>query len=212
MRGIRREKGVAPQGKAPILLDTLRQMIAALPDDRRGLQDKAILLVGFAGAFRRGELVSLTIADVRFVEEGMIIYLRRSKTDQEGEGFSKGLPYGESDATCPVRALRRWLEVASITSGPLFRPIDRHGTVGQAALRSHGVVRTVKRAAELIGLDATDLSGYSLRAGLVTTAAQAGVSERVILAQTGHKDVRTVRRYIREGSLFRENAAGMVGL
>lgn len=106
------------------------------------------------------------------VDDGMIVHLRRPKTDQEGAGFKKGLPYGESDATCPVRALRRWLEVASITSGPLFRPIDRHGNVGQVALHSHGVVRAVKRAAALIGLDAYDLSGHSLRAGLATTAAR----------------------------------------
>ena len=212
MRGIRRKKGIAPQGKAPILLDTLREMVAAMPDDRRGLQDKAILLVGFAGAFRRSELVGLTVTDVRFVDEGMILHLHRSKTDQEGEGFSKGLPYGENEATCPVRALRRWLDTANITSGPLFRPIDRHGNVGMSALHAQGVVRAIKRAATLVGLDADDLSGHSLQAGLVTAAAQSGVSERVIMAQTGHKDVRTVRRYIREGSLFRENAARMVGL
>jgi len=212
MRGIRREKSIAPKGKAPILLDTLRQMVAALPDDRRGLQDRALLLVGFAGAFRRSELVGLTTADVQFVDAGLVIQLRRSKTDQEGAGFSKGLPYGTHADTCPVRALRRWLDAAEITSGPLFRPIGRYGTVGTAALHPQGVVRAVKRTAKLLGLDVADLSGHSLRSGLATTAAQAGVSERVIMAQTGHSDVRSVRRYIREGSLFRENAAGLIGL
>jgi len=212
MRGIRREKGVAPHGKAPIVLDTLRQMIAALPEDRRGLQDKALLLVGFAGAFRRSELVSLTIADIQFVDAGLVIQLRRSKTDQEGAGFSKGLPYGVQAETCPVRTLRRWLDTAEIVSGPLFRPIGRYGTIGTAALHPQGVVRAVKRAAKVIGLEVAELSGHSLRSGLATTAAQAGVSERVIMAQTGHTDVRSVRRYIREGSLFRENAAGLIGL
>jgi integrase len=212
MRGIRREKGIAPHGKAPILLATLRQMVTALPDDRRGLQDKALLLVGFAGAFRRGELVSLTTADIQFVDAGLVIQLRRSKTDQEGVGFSKGLPFATHAETCPVRALPRWLEVAEIVSGPLFRPIDRYGTIGAAALHPQGVVRAVRHAARLIGLDVADLSGHSLRSGLATTAAQAGVSERVIMAQTGHTDVRSVRRYIREGSLFRENAAGLIGL
>lgn len=212
MRGIRREKGIAPHGKAPILLDTLRRMAAALPDDHRGLQDKALLLVGFAGALRRSELVGLTIADIQFVDAGLVIQLRRSKTDQEGVGFSKGLPYGVQVETCPVCALRRWLDVAEITSGPLFRPIGRYGTIGTAALHPQGVVRAIKHAAKLIGLEVADLSGHSLRSGLATTAAQAGVSERVIMAQTGHTDVRSVRRYIREGSLFRENAAGMVGL
>jgi len=212
MRGIRREKGVAPHGKAPIVLDTLRQMIAALPEDRRGLQDKALLLVGFAGAFRRSELVGLTIADIQFVDAGLVIQLRRSKTDQEGAGFSKGLPYGTHTDTCPVRTLRRWLDAAEIISGPLFRPIGRYGTIGTAALHPQGVVRAVKHAARLIGVEVAELSGHSLRSGLATSAAQAGVSERVIMAQTGHTDVRSVRRYIREGSLFRENAAGLIGL
>ena len=169
-------------------------------------------MVGFAGALRRSEVVRLTAADIQFVDAGLVIQLRRSKTDQEGAGFSKGLPYGTLAETCPVRALRRWLDAAEITSGPLFRPIGRYGTIGTAALHPQGVVRAVKRAARLIGLEVSDLSGHSLRSGLATTAAQAGVSERVIMAQTGHTDVRSVRRYIRESSLFRENAAGLIGL
>ncbi len=177
MRGIRRAKGIAPNGKSPILTPLLRQMVAALPDDLPGLRDKALLLLGFAGAFRRSELVGLQIRDVQIGDAGLIVTLRRSKTDQEGASFTKGIPH-----------------------------------VGDRALSSLGVARAVKRALTAIGLETTNYSGHSLRAGLVTAAAMAGVSERVIMQQTGHKNTAMLRRYIREGSLFRENAAAEVGL
>jgi integrase len=212
MRGIRRAKGIAPNGKAPILTPLLRQMVAALPDDLPGLRDKALLLIGFAGAFRRSELVGLQVRDIQIGDAGLIVTLRRSKTDQEGASFSKGIPVGTSDATCPKCVLEAWLQMAAITTGPIFRPIDRWGHVGIHALSSLGVARAVKRALTIIGLETTDYSGHSLRAGLVTAAAMAGVSERVIMQQTGHKNVAMLRRYIREGSLFRENAAAAVGL
>jgi integrase len=212
MRGIRRAKGIAPNGKSPILTPLLKQMITALPDDLPGLRDKALLVIGFAGAFRRSELVGLQVRDVQIGEAGLIITLRRSKTDQEGASFTKGLPAGTSDATCPKGALEAWLQLAAITSGPIFRPIDRWGHVGSRALSSLGVARAVKRALTALNLDTTDYSGHSLRAGLVTAAATAGVSERVIMQQTGHKNTAMLRRYIREGSLFRENAAAAVGL
>jgi integrase len=212
MRGIRRAKGIAPNGKAPILTPLLRQMVAALPEDLPGLCDKALLLIGFAGAFRRSELVGLQIRDIQTGDAGLIVTLRRSKTDQEGASFTKGIPVGSSDATCPKSALEAWLQLAAITTGPVFRPIDRWGHVGTHALSSLGVARAVKRALAAIDLDTTDYSGHSLRAGLVTAAAMAGVSERVIMQQTGHKNTATLRRYIREGSLFRENAAAAVGL
>jgi integrase len=212
MRGIRRAKGIAPNGKAPILTPLLRQMVAALPDDLPGLRDKAILLIGFAGAFRRSELVSLQVRDIQIGDAGLIVTLRRSKTDQEGASFTKGIPVGTRDGTCPKCALEAWLQLAAITSGPLFRPIDRWGHVGDRALSSLGVARAVKRALTAIGLETTDYSGHSLRAGLVTAATMAGVSERVIMQQTGHKNTAMLRRYIREGSLFRENAAAAVGL
>jgi integrase len=212
MRGIRRSKGIAPNGKAPILTPLLRQMVAALPEDLPGLRDKALLLVGFAGAFRRSELVGLQICDIQIGDAGLIVTLRRSKTDQEGASFTKGIPVGSSDATCPKCALEAWLQLAAITTGPVFRPIDRWGHVGTRPLSSLGVARAVKRALAAIDVDTTDYSGHSLRAGLVTAAAMAGVSERVIMQQTGHKNTAMLRRYIREGSLFRENAAAAVGL
>ncbi len=212
MRGIRRAKGIAPNGKAPILTPLLRQMVTALPDDLPGLRDRAILLIGYAGAFRRSEIVGLQVRDVQIGDAGLIVTLRRSKTDQEGASFTNGIPIGTSDATCAKCALEAWLQRAGITSGPIFRPIDRWGHVGNGALSSLGVARAVKRALTALDMDAAAYSGHSLRAGLVTAAAMAGVSERVIMQQTGHKNTAMLRRYIREGSLFRENAAAVVGL
>jgi integrase len=146
MRGIRRAKGIAPNGKSPILTSLLRQMVEVLPDDLPGLRDKAILLIGFAGASRRSEIVGLQIRDVQTSDAGLIITLRRSKTDQEGASFTKGIPIGTSDAPCPKCALEAWLQLAGITSGPIFRQVDRWGQVGNRALSSLGVARAVKRA------------------------------------------------------------------
>ena len=168
MRGIRRAKGIAPNGKAPILTPLLWQMVAALPDDLPGLRDKALLLIGFAGAFRRSEIVGLQVRDVQIGDAGLIVTLRRSKTDQEGVSFTKGIPVGTSDLTCPKCALEAWLQLAGITSGPIFRPVDRWGHVGTRGLSSLGVARAVKRALTAKDVDTTDYSGHSLRAGLVT--------------------------------------------
>ena len=187
-------------------------MVEALPDDLPGLRDKAILLVGFAGAFRRSEIVGLQVRDVQSSDAGLIVTLRRSKTDQEDASFTKGIPIRTRNTTCPKCALEAWLQLAGITSGPIFRPVDRWGHVGNRALSSLGVARAVKRALTALDVDTTDYSGHSLRAGLVTAAAMAGVSERVIMQQTGHKNTAMLCRYIREGSLFRENAASAVGL
>jgi integrase len=156
--------------------------------------------------------VGLQVRDIQIGDVGLIVTLRRSKTDQEGASFTKGIPVGTSDATCPKYALEAWIQLSGITSGALFRPIDRWGNIGTRALSPLGVARAVKRALWAVDVDATAYSGHSLRAGLVTAAAMAGVSERVIMQQTGHKHTAMLRRYIREGSLFRENAAAAVGL
>ncbi|NTU81984.1 MAG: site-specific integrase [Chloroflexales bacterium] len=212
MQGIRRTKGTAPAAKEPAVTKVLKAMIEALPVEAIGVRDRALLLLGFAGAFRRSELVGLDVADVRETSDGLVVTLRASKTDQAGEGMKKGIPYGSTPRTCPVRALRAWKELAGLTAGPLFRPINRHGQIRPQRLTGHAVATIVKRAATLAGLDPAHFSGHSLRAGLATAAAQAGVSERVIMQQTGHKSLPVLRRYIREGSLFRENAAAQVGL
>ncbi|MFN3652635.1 MAG: site-specific integrase [Armatimonadota bacterium] len=210
--GIRRVHGTAQAGKAPTLTEDLRRMVETLGSDLAGVRDRALLLVGFAGAFRRSELVSLDREDVTVTRSGLVLHLRRSKTDQEGQGSKKGIPHGSAAPTCPVRSLQAWMRMAGIESGPLFRGVTRHGQLQPGRLSDRAVALVVKRAAAAAGLDPDLYSGHSLRAGLATSAAAAGASERAIMAQTGHKSVQMVRRYIRDGSLFRENAAGQVGL
>ncbi|MCY0900222.1 MAG: site-specific integrase, partial [Firmicutes bacterium] len=210
--GIRRVHGVAQQGKAPAVTADIQAMVAKIPDSLGGLRDRALLLLGFAGAFRRSELVGLRREDVQFTGDGLTIWVRHSKTDQEGRGRKVGIPYGSHRPTCPVRSVQAWLAASGITEGPLFRSVNRHGQLQSAALSDKAVALIVKRWAEAAGLDPAQYAGHSLRAGLATSAAQAGVPERVIMAQTGHKSTDMVRKYIREGSLFRENAAAEVGL
>ena len=207
MKGIRRERGVAPTQKAPILAAELKQMVAVLPDTLAGTRDRALLLVGFAGAFRRSELAALEVSDLVFTDDGLEVTLRRSKTDQEGEGRKLGVPFGSSPTTCPVRAVRAWLAGAGIEAGPVLRAVDRHGCVGEKRLSGHAIAEVVKRVAEKAGFDRSSVSGHSLRAGLATSAAKAGKTERAIMKQTGHRSVATVRRYIRDADLFSENAA-----
>ncbi len=210
--GIRRTKGTAQEGKAPAVTADVRLMVAALPATLMGRRDRALLLLGFAGAFRRSELVALDVADVAEQPEGLAVTIRRSKTDQEGAGRTVGIPYGSHYESCPVRALRAWLAAAGIAHGPLFQAIDRHGHLLPGRLSPQSVARAVKRAAVAAKLDPAKYAGHSLRAGLATAAAAAGVSERAIMAQTGHKSLPMVRKYIRGGSLWQENAAAEVGL
>ena len=214
MAGIRRAKGTAQIGKRPILTEDLRLLIAQLPETAAGRRDRALLLLGFAGGFRRSELVSLNLADLTFTREGLVVKLRRSKTDPEGQGREVGIPYGSTPATCPVRATRVWLDLLGSESGEesIFRPINRHGHVLKRRLTDKSVALVVKRWAASAGLESAGVAGHSLRAGLATSAAAAGVPERAIMAQTGHRSVTTLRKYIRSGSLFLENAAARVGL
>ncbi|HLO03668.1 MAG TPA: site-specific integrase [Symbiobacteriaceae bacterium] len=211
-QGIKRTKGTVQHGKAPARTDDIRAMVDTLPNSLLGIRDRALLLIGFAGAFRRSELVALDVDHVQVTKEGLVITLERSKTDQEGQGRKVGIPYGSNPATCPVRALHAWLGASGIKDGALFRSVNRHGQLHDGRLSDKAVALVVKRCADAAGLDASMYSGHSLRSGLATSAAAAGVSERAIMAQTGHKSVNMVRRYIREGSLFRENAAAGVGL
>jgi integrase len=211
--GIRRTLGTVQQGKAPAVVDDLKRMLEQLPGTRVGLRDRALLLLGFAGAFRRAELVGLDVADVEFAHAGLIVTLRKSKTDQEGKSRRLGIPFGSSEATCPVRSVQAWLETARITEGPVFRSLDRFQRVQPQRLSDKAVALIVKRRAKAAGLDPARYAGHSLRAGLATSAAAAaGASERVIMSQTGHRSADMVRRYIREGSLFHSNPAAMVGL
>ncbi len=211
MAGIRRTLGTASHPKSAAVVADVRAMLAALPAGLLGVRDRALLLVGFAGAFRRSELVGLDAEDVEFTSDGAIITLRRSKSDQEGEGRKVAVPFGRSDVTCPVRALGAWIEAGRRTEGALFCQIDRHGNM-KGRLSGKGVALVVKRYATAAGLDPAKYAGHSLRSGLATSAAAAGVNERDIMRQTGHRSVGMVRRYIREGSLFLDNAAAQLGL
>ncbi len=212
MKGIRRTKGTAPAQKSPTLTVDIVAMIDASDAGLIGVRDRALILLGFAGAFRRSELIALDFQDCAFGKDGLTITLRRSKIDQDGAGRKIGIPYGSNPETCPVRMLQTWIEQANFNCGPLFRSISRHGQVRLGPLSPIDVARVVKKLAERAGLDATKYAGHSLRAGHATTAAIAGASERSIMNQTGHRSVQMVRRYIRDGSLFRENSAAKLGL
>jgi site-specific recombinase XerD len=212
MKGIRRTLGTAPAQKAPTLTDDIRAMVDATDTGIIGVRDRALVLLGFAGAFRRSELIALDLEDCAFGKDGLTVTLRRSKTDQGGVGRKIGIPYGSNPETCPVRNCQAWIEQANVTTGSLFRSLNRHGQVQTGRLSGIDVARVVKKLAERAGLDPAKYAGHSLRAGHATSAAIAGASERSIMKQTGHRSVQMVRRYIRDGSLFRENSAGKLGL
>jgi integrase len=208
LRGIKRTVGIKQRQVEPVLKSNLLEMVNGL-NGIKGTRDRALLLIGFAGAFRRSELVDIKCDDIEFVEQGLLIYLRKSKTDQIGEGRKIAIPFARG-ATCPVLALKQWLEISRITDGPLFRPITRHGKIENSALSAHAVAIIVKDRANAIGLDVSKFSGHSLRAGLVTSAAQVGVSMWKIRQQTGHKSNVMLNRYIRDANIFLDNAAGAI--
>jgi len=212
LRGVRRQKGTAQQGKAALLTPALRAIVTALPDTLLGTRDRALLLVGFAGGFRRSELVGLDVEAITFVPQGLVVRLAHSKTDQDGQGRDIGIPAGTRPDTCPVRALRAWLDAAGITEGPIFRRLNRHGHVLPGRLSDRAVARVVQSRVAALGLDPAGYAGHSLRSGLATSAAAAGASERAIMATTGHRSVQMVRRYIRAGTLFDASAALAAGL
>lgn len=210
--GIRRQKTVKQVQKSPLKTDDLKMMLAVMDDSLLAARDRALLLLGFAGAFRRSELVALDVEDLQDRAEGLVVTLRRSKTDQEGQGTQKPIPYGRDPRTCPVGAVRAWLAAAGISSGPIFRSVNRHGQAQDGRLSDKAVALVVQRRAGAAALDSSKFSGHSLRAGFATQAALAGAPDRQIMAQTGHKSVSMVHRYIRDANLFVENAVGVIGL
>jgi integrase len=212
LRGIRRTIGTAQHGKDPFLSDVIRRIVAARREGLLGLRDAALVLVGFAGGFRRSELAGIHICDLKFSADGVVVSVRKSKTDQEGAGREVGLPFGASQDTCPVRSLRHWLAASGIYDGPVFRSVGRYGHVARRGLHKDSMGKLLKRAATRAGMNVDPLGGHSLRAGCVTQAAMNGVREFVIMRQTGHKSVTTLRRYIRSGEIFRENAAVGLGI
>lgn len=208
LKGIKRINGCAQRQVLPALKQDIQAMVKGMTGVK-GMRDRALLLTGFAGAFRRSELVALQITDLQFVNEGVLIQIRRSKTDQLGLGRSIAIPYAKS-RLCPVRALLTWLKVAAITEGYLFRRVDRHCNILAAGITGQSVAMIVKERASVAGLDAAQYSGHSLRAGLATSAAKAGVSGWKIRQQTGHKSDAMLSRYIRDANIFADNAAGRV--
>ena len=211
-QGICRDQGTAQRQKAPVLTEDLAQLVKARNDGSlRGLRDQAVLLIGWAGALRASEIVALTVSDITPTSDGLIINIRKSKTDQAGAGQRIGVPTGATEETCPVRLLRAWLKASGITRGALFREVDRHKNVVKSLSRQ-AVTGIVKEAATAAGLEADLYSAHSLRAGLATSAAIGGADNRSIKKQGRWKSDRVMERYVRDAELFRDNAAKKAGI
>ena len=174
------------------------------------VRDRSIILIGFSGGFRRNEIVSLDFDDLDFVSEGLKINLKRSKTDQFGEGSVKGLPYFDNSQYCPVLSVKKWIEISNIDSGPLFRRFSKGSKLTDNRLTDQTVALLIKKYLNLAGIDSKNYSGHSLRSGFATSAAESGAEERSIMAMTGHKSTQMVRRYIREANLFKNNALNKI--
>ncbi len=212
LRRLRSEHGTPARGKAPLLTEDIKKMMAAIPETLTGSRDRAILLLGFAGAMRRSEVVGLNFEDLALAPEGLVVSLNKSKTDQQRKGRKIGVPYGKTAETCPVKAVLAWLEQSKISTGALFRSVNKHGAIRESRLTDQIVADIVKHYAMAVGKHASRFSAHSLRAGFITSAAIAGVSERSIQDQSGHHSVTILRRYIRDACIFRSNAASKVGL
>jgi site-specific recombinase XerD len=214
--GIKRRKGSSQKGKKPILISNLKILIKAIDnqknDEIKKLRDRTIILIGFSGGFRRNEIVSLNYDDLEFMPEGLKITLRRSKTDQYGEGLLKGLPYFDNPEYCPVLSIKKWLDFSKINSGPVFRRFNKGSKLSDKRLTDQTVALLIKRYLELAGINSRNFSGHSLRSGFATSAAESGAEERSIMAMTGHKSTEMVRRYIKEANLFKNNALNKIKL
>ena len=212
--GIKRRKGSIQKGKKPILISNLKDIINIIDEQKyheiKKLRDRSIILIGFSGGFRRNEIVSLDHEDLDFVSEGVKIKIKRSKTDQFGEGSVKALPYFNSSKYCPVISLQKWLKISKIGSGPLFRRFTKGLNLSENRLTDQTVALLIKENLTLAGIDNKNYSGHSLRSGFATSAAESGVEERSIMAMTGHKSAEMVRRYIKDANLFKNNALNKI--
>jgi len=204
LMGIKRVKGSNQKGKKPLLINDLKTIIKAIDQskekDKRKIRDKALLLTGFSGGFRRSELVDIEYKDIEFVSEGVKIFVKRSKTDQSGEGMTKAIPYFDNKNFCPVKALKKWTEIIDFKNGKIFNISDK------------SVALIIKKYAYHAGLDSHKYAGHSLRSGFATSTAESGAEERSIMAMTGHKSTEMVRRYIKEANLFKNNALNKIKL
>jgi len=212
--GIKRRKGSSQKGKKPLLINNLKKVINAIDEEKneeiKKLRDRSIILIGFSGGFRRNEIVSLDFDDLDFVQEGLKIRIKRSKTDQFGEGTLKGLPYFDNSQYCPVVSIRKWIEISKINSGALFRRFTKGSKLSDKRLSDQTVALLIKDYLNLAGIESRNYSGHSLRSGFATSAAESGAEERSIMAMTGHKSTEMVRRYIKEANLFKNNALSKI--
>ena len=212
--GIKRRKGSIQKGKKPLLISSLKIIIDAIDQQNKEkikiLRDRSIILIGFSGGFRRNEIVSLNYDDLDFVPEGLKIKIKRSKTDQFGEGSIKALPYFDNSQYCPVVSLKNWIDIARINSGALFRRFSKGSRLTEKRLTDQTVALLIKEYLQLAGIDNKNYSGHSLRSGFATSAAESGAEERSIMAMTGHKSSEMVRRYIKEANLFKNNALNKI--
>ena len=202
LMGIKRTNGSNQKGKKPLLISDLKLLIEAIHQskekDNRKIRDKALVLIGFSGGFRRSELVDIEYEDIEFVLEGVKIFVKRSKTDQSGEGMTKAIPYFNSENFCPVKALKNWIRISDLKNGKIFSISDKN------------VALIIKKYANYAGLDSHRYAGHSLRSGFATSTAESGAEERNIMAMTGHKSTEMVRRYIKEANLFKNNALNKI--
>ena len=202
LMGIKRTNGSNQKGKKPLLINDLKLLINSIHESKekniRKIRDKALVLIGFSGGFRRSELVDIEYEDIEFVEEGVKIFVKRSKTDQSGEGMTKAIPYFDNINFCPVKALNKWVVEAEIKEGKIFNISDK------------SVALIIKKYANYAGLDSNRYAGHSLRSGFATSTAESGAEERNIMAMTGHKSTEMVRRYIKEANLFKNNALNKI--
>ena len=214
LMGIKRVMGSIQKSKKPILINHLKSIINVINnkniDELKKFRDKSIILIGFGGGFRRSELISIDHEDLEFVTEGLKITIRRSKTDQFGEGMIKGLPYFSNKIYCPVNNLKKWLEISKIKSGPIFRRFSRGISLTDKRLTDQSVVLLIKEYLNLAGIENKNFAGHSLRSGFATVAAESGADERSIMTMTGHKTTQMVRRYIKEANIFKNNALNKV--
>ncbi len=214
LMGIKRKIGSFQQGKKPILINQLKSIINVIDNEKtkeiKKIRDKTLILIGFGGGFRRSELVSIDYNDVELVSEGVKIVIRRSKTDQFGEGMVKGLPYFSNQNYCPVLHLKKWLELSNIKSGPIFRRFSKSFKLSENRLTDQSVALLLKNYLDVAGIENKNYSGHSLRSGFATVSAEFGADERSIMAMTGHKTARMVRRYSKEANLLKKNALNKI--
>ena len=216
LMGIKRRKGINQKGKKPLLVNDLKKIINVIDKENiselKIVRDRSVILLGFGGGFRRNELVSLNKEDLDFVNKGLKIVIKRSKTDQYGEGTLKALPYFDNDKYCPVKSIKKWIEISNIKTGPLFRKFYKGMKLSNNRLSDQSVALLIKEYLNKAGIDNTNYSGHSLRSGFATSAAEAGAEERSIMNMTGHKSTEMVRRYIKEANLFKNNALSKIKL